>query len=115
MSAEHQLNPPTDTGACGEYRGYKRHFRQNETPCPLCKEASRTYQRRILGIQGRMPAEDIIEEIDFFLSAGRGQHEILNAIGNPTTDTLKQLLHRNKRPDLITKVFKMDEIGVWAA
>jgi hypothetical protein len=110
--------PPSDTGACGQYRGARRHTRKGEETCPACKEARRDYQRKRLGIEGitgAINANDLIEEIEFFLSAGRGQYEILKAIGNPKPDTLKQRLARHGRSDLATRIYNMDEEGVWAA
>jgi len=112
------MNPPTETGACGEPRGHKRHLRKNEHPCTRCKRAVAIYQRTRLGLTPTpdpLTAQDLIEEIEFFLSAGRGQHEILNAVGNPKPDALKQRLQRHGRHDLIPRIYHMDQIGVWAA
>lgn len=35
--------PPTDTGACGEYRGVARHRRRGEQLCLACYEAQTLY------------------------------------------------------------------------
>ena len=115
------MNPPTDTGACGEPRGMNRHRRKNEKSCSACKRAVNDYQRKRQGLPDMpdkpltLSAQDLIEEIEFFLSISRGQHEILNAIGNPKPDALKNRLQRHGRHDLIPRIYHMDQIGVWAA
>lgn len=38
-------SPPTDTGACGTYMGYRRHMKRAELACGPCITAS-TLQRR---------------------------------------------------------------------
>jgi hypothetical protein len=107
--------PPSDTGACGEYKGVRRHYRRNENPCPDCAEAGRAYQRNRLGITGIITTQTLIEEIEFLLKCGCGEHDILKAIGNPTPKTLTARLRRAGRQDLTNRVLRMDEIGVWAA
>lgn len=36
---------PTDTGACGEPRGFHRHAARGEKPCEPCRVAKTEYQR----------------------------------------------------------------------
>jgi hypothetical protein len=38
---ERPIRPTTETGACGESKGYARHIRRNERPCAACAEAKR--------------------------------------------------------------------------
>jgi hypothetical protein len=38
---------PTDTGACGEYRGYSRHLRKGEQPCPACTDAKNRARQQL--------------------------------------------------------------------
>jgi hypothetical protein len=109
--------PPTDTGACGEFRGAKRHGRRGEQNCNPCRtaytaheRARRAARRKEAGKPTRTQAAEqntqtIIEEIEFFLQCGEGEHAILTAL-NTTTHTLKRRLHRAGRADLITRIFE---------
>ncbi len=38
-------DPPTDTGKCGTYAGYRRHLRRNEDGCASCRAAATTRWR----------------------------------------------------------------------
>lgn len=38
------LEPSSDTGPCGSYRGYARHRYYGETPCDACREANAEYK-----------------------------------------------------------------------
>jgi hypothetical protein len=39
-------DPPTDTGKCGTYAGYRRHLRRHQEGCGPCRAASAREQRR---------------------------------------------------------------------
>lgn len=109
--------PPTDTGVCGEYRGVRRHQRRGQQLCPPCQNAFTTYNRarkdkarEALGKPTRAEeshanTRTIIEEIEFFLQCGEGEHAILRAL-RTTQPTLKRRLQRAKRTDLMPRIFQ---------
>lgn len=43
---ERPIRPPSDTGACGEAKGYSRHIRRSQWPCEPCREAKRAEERQ---------------------------------------------------------------------
>lgn len=109
--------PPTDTGACGEFRGAKRHGRRGEQNCDPCRTAYTAHERArraALRASAGKPTrtqsaeqstQAIIEEIEFFLQCGEGEHAILTAL-ETTQTTLKRRLHRAKRADLMPRIFQ---------
>ena len=58
---------------------------------------------------------ETIAEIEHLLMCGEGEYAILKAIGSPTEATLKRLLQRAKRTDLIPRIFHGEQQMVWAA
>lgn len=102
--------PPTDTGRCGEYAGLRRHERRGETPCEPCKQGRRerdNARRRAKGIPSReetVRASVLIEEIEFLIQCGEGEHRILQATGLKQA-TIERQLDRHKRRDLYHAIF----------
>lgn len=45
-------DPPTDTGKCGTYAGYRRHLRRFEAGCTACLAAAAREQRRRQAAKG---------------------------------------------------------------
>lgn len=109
--------PPTDTGACGEFRGAKRHGRRGEQNCDPCRTAYTAHERArkakrredagkpSMAQASAQRTQAIIEEIEFFLQCGEGEHAILTAL-NTTESTLKRRLQRVKRTDLMPRIFQ---------
>src|SRR5438067_7811037 len=87
--------PPTPTGACGERRGYQRHYRRGEEACPDCMDAWRTRYP-----ENKPKAHEIAEEVDHLISLGQGTYYILKATKQASADALARKLYRLGRHDL---------------
>jgi len=99
---------PRPLQPCGTFAALKRHRRNGEKPCQACIEAERAYateRRRKRGIQEATNSAPLIEEIEFLLACGEGEHRILQATGL-TRNNLSQRLHRNGRNDLYKAIFE---------
>ena len=91
---------------CGTRAAYKRGCR-----CEPCKQDQRNYdaeRRKAQGITPRIPEHEIINEIEFLLMCGEGEHAITRAL-NTTPQALQRRLHRAKRHDLIPRIFEPTE------
>lgn len=110
--------PPTRTNTttrqpCGTPAAYKRGCR-----CTPCKDARREYDvaRRLkAGIKPAnetMNTAEVINEIEFLLKAGEGEHRIIQALGYVGREnTLLRRLYRAGRNDLATQIFKQWELA----
>ena len=96
---------------CGTPAAYKRHYTRGEPVDEACRQANNEYatnKRRAKGSQPRpttIDAQNVIEEIVFLLNCGEGEHAILQATGRQPK-TIKRLLHRANRADLIPRIFQ---------
>jgi len=115
--------PPTDTGRCGEYAGYRRHRHRGQHPCTPCAQAAADYDRarRAHTRKPRPPKPQPVEEdpkptpdeirateIEFLLGCGEGEHAIAKALG-VKPDSLRRQLHRDGNAHLIPQVFAYAE------
>lgn len=100
---------------CGTPAAFRRHKRRGEDPCEPCTTAHRAAdaaRRRSEGVPARTTTEDLIQEIQFLLNAGEGEHRILTALGyQDRPNTLKSRLYRANRHDLITQIFNTWELA----
>lgn len=107
-----ERTPARHRAQCGTQKGYRTHSRRGEHQCPDCAEANRIYKKtwRIDGTEKAMTNEEIAAEVEHLLRLNQGSHTILKALGyttNPTT--LERRLQRAKRPDLIPRLFHMQD------
>lgn len=97
---------------CGTRAAYKRGCR-----CTPCSEARRVYDaehRRKAGIKPRdsMTTTEVIQEIEFLLNAGEGEHRILTATGYLGREkTLRGRLVKAGHPDLALRVLNSWELA----
>ena len=106
------ITPVQPPKPCGTPAAVKRHRYHGEPVCETCKQGDRDRaetRRRQNGIPERPTTQNIIEEIQFLLSCGEGEHAILKATGYTGKPTaLQTRLQRAKRSDLTAQIFGWD-------
>lgn len=100
-------NPTVNRPICGTMQGYRKHQRLHEKRCTPCQQAA--LYNRTGRIEKAMNDQEIAEEIDHLLKLSQGQHTILQALGNPRKDSLQRRLYKANRPDLIPRLFHMQD------
>ena len=101
--------PPTDTGACGESRGYQRHRKRGEQACGPCLAAHSldVVRRKHDPCPDPRPSmHEIAAEIDHLLYMRQGTGYILKAV-NRSPIYLTRSLYQIGRPDL-ARLFNLE-------
>ena len=92
---------------CGTDKGARIHTARHEKACEPCRAFRRERRNTKAGTRSLVTAEEVIAEIEWFLSLNQGTHHIIKALGYVGKEnSLERRLHHHGRGDLAKRLLR---------
>ena len=106
------MNPTTSRPECGTDKGIRLHTKHHEPGCEPCRAYRRERRNAEAGTRARVTVEEVIAEIEWFLTLNQGTHHIINALGYTGKEaSLERRLQNHGRHDLAKRLVRPELVA----